>query len=54
MNRAFIHIWFALTIAGGLAQAQAPAPADAPKTAEQVFKNIQVLKGTPVDQPCSS
>ena len=50
MNRAFIHTLFTLVIVGGLAQAQAPAAGDAPKTAEQVFKNIQVLKGTPVDQ----
>ncbi|MBZ5504079.1 MAG: c-type cytochrome [Acidobacteriia bacterium] len=30
--------------------AAAPAKGEAPKTAEQVFKNIQVLKGTPADQ----
>jgi hypothetical protein len=58
MNRAFIHILFALVTAGGLAvgvssaYAQAPAAGGAgeAKTAEQVFKNIQVLKGTPSDQ----
>jgi len=60
MNKAFIRILFAaLVITGSLAfgvskaYAQSPAtpPAgDAPKTAEQVFKNIQVLKGTPADQ----
>jgi photosynthetic reaction center cytochrome c subunit len=32
------------------AQGQAPAPAAVPTTADQVFKNIQVLKGIPVDQ----
>jgi photosynthetic reaction center cytochrome c subunit len=30
--------------------AAAPAASEAAKTAEQVFKNIQVLKGTPADQ----
>jgi hypothetical protein len=30
--------------------AQAPASADTAKTAEQAFKNIQVLKGVPADQ----
>jgi hypothetical protein len=55
MNRVFIHTLFALAITGGLAgavkaHAQAPAAGETPKTAEQVFKNIQVLKGTPVDQ----
>src|SRR5579864_1464177 len=60
MNKAFIRILFAaLVITGSLAfgvskaYAQSPAtpPAgDTPKTAEQVFKNIQVLKGTPADE----
>jgi photosynthetic reaction center cytochrome c subunit len=56
MNRAFIHTLFALAITGGLAagavkaHGQAPSAGDAQKTAEQAFKNIQVLKGTPADQ----
>jgi photosynthetic reaction center cytochrome c subunit len=56
MNRAlatgvseiFLIVLFAVSI-----QAQSPAapPRDeAPKTAEQVFKNIQALKGVPADQ----
>jgi hypothetical protein len=56
MKRAFITtLSAALIIAGGLAlgtskaQAQNPA-ANSGKTAEQVFKNIQVLKGAPADQ----
>lgn len=60
MNRAFVNRLFAaLVIAGALvagisrASAQgaaAPAKTETPKTAEQVYKNIQVLKGTPADQ----
>ena len=38
-----------LVIAGALAQSQPTANAG-PKTTEQVFKNIQVLKGVPADQ----
>ena len=38
-----------LVIAGARAQTQPPAGAG-PKTTEQVFKNIQVLKGVPADQ----
>ena len=34
----------------GLCAAGAQAPADRPPMAEEVFKNIQVLKGIPVDQ----
>lgn len=56
MKRAFITtLSIALMIAGSLvlgtskAQAQNPA-VNAGKTAEQVFKNIQVLKGTPADE----
>jgi photosynthetic reaction center cytochrome c subunit len=37
---------FAIAFAAGLLRAQAPEP----KTAEQVFKNIIQLKGTPADQ----
>jgi len=59
MKRALLTILSAaLIIAGGLAfrtsavHAQNPvgAAANSGKTAEQVFKNIQVLKGTPADQ----
>lgn len=59
MNRALIHTLFAtLVVIGGLtikaphayAQHGAAAAAELPKTAEQAFKNIQVLKGTPADQ----
>jgi photosynthetic reaction center cytochrome c subunit len=35
---------------GGLLAQQAPAPAAEVKTAEQVYKNITALKGTPADQ----
>ena len=62
MNNVALKILFAVMIAvSGLtltsraiaqtpaAPAGAPAP-DAPKTAEQAFKNILVLKGTPADQ----
>ena len=60
MNKGLIHRFFvALVITGGLAlggskayaqNPAAPPAGDTPKTAEQVFKNIQVLKGTPADQ----
>lgn len=60
MNRAFINTLLAtLAIISGCvlvatkASAQnpaAPATREPPKTAEQVFKNIQALKGTPADQ----
>ncbi|MBZ5530061.1 MAG: c-type cytochrome [Acidobacteriia bacterium] len=60
MHRAFVNMLYAtLVIMGGLtlhvpqASAQnpaAPATGETPKTAEQVFKNIQVLKGVPADQ----
>jgi photosynthetic reaction center cytochrome c subunit len=42
---------FVLALATALiALAQQPPPGPAGKTAEQVYKNIQVLQGTPVDQ----
>ena len=60
MNKALSARWFTTIILTGAflagtlhASAQAaaaPAKGEAPKTAEQVFKNIQVLKGTPADQ----
>jgi hypothetical protein len=60
MHRTFVNMLYAtLVIMGSLAlhvlpaNAQnpaAPATGEAPKTAEQVFKNIQVLKGVPADQ----
>src|SRR5512138_2512065 len=34
----------------GICVAAAQAPADRPPNAEEVFKNVQVLKGMPVDQ----
>lgn len=40
----------ALVAAVNRAQAQNAIPAASPKTAEQAFKNIQVLKGIPADQ----
>ena len=44
-------ITFALGLAlGGVASAQQPPAGSTVKTAEQVFKNIKVLQGTPVDQ----
>ena len=33
-----------------MSRAQNAAPADSAKTAEQVFKNIQTLKGVPAEQ----
>lgn len=44
---------FALAIGGALAQsgaAQSAPAGPAPKMAEEVYKNIQVLKGVPADQ----
>src|SRR5690349_15047046 len=42
---------FVLTLAlGGVASAQQRTTGSTVKTAEQVFKNIKVLQGTPVDQ----
>jgi hypothetical protein len=58
-NRLFATLVTAATLLAGTsqaeAQASAPAKGETPKTteqktAEQVFKNIQVLKGTPADQ----
>ncbi|HEU4415934.1 MAG TPA: c-type cytochrome [Candidatus Angelobacter sp.] len=60
MNKPFMKLLCALFLAIGslalylpAARAQhvtAPAAGEAGKTAEQVFKNIQALKGTPADQ----
>jgi photosynthetic reaction center cytochrome c subunit len=60
MKKAFISASAAIMVIAGILLAgssrlggqNAPAApaADAPKTAEQAFKNIQVLKGTPADQ----
>src|SRR4029077_3350184 len=33
-----------------IVRAQAPAPTEKPPTTDEVFKNVQVLKGIPVDQ----
>jgi len=42
---------FAVGVAGLCAQSRKPSTGGrAPKTAEQVYKNIQVLKGVPADQ----
>jgi len=58
-NRLFATLVIAATLLAGTSQAEAqtsaPAKGETPKateqkTAEQVFKNIQVLKGTPADQ----
>jgi outer membrane lipoprotein-sorting protein len=58
-NRLFAALVIAATLLAGAgqadAQASAPAKGETPKateqkTVEQVFKNIQVLKGTPADQ----
>lgn len=40
----------AFTFTGRAQNTAAPAPGQSPKTAEQQFKNIQVLKGAPADQ----
>ena len=57
MKRSHIPVLLTvLTIVAGLsaavsgARAQNAAPADSAKTAEQVFKNIQTLKGVPSEQ----
>src|SRR5262249_48599320 len=59
MKKAFISASVAIMVVAGILLAgssrlggQNPAVpvAETPKTAEQVFKNIQVLKGTPADQ----
>ncbi|HEY6349728.1 MAG TPA: c-type cytochrome [Candidatus Angelobacter sp.] len=43
--------WTVAALSGQSTQSSQPAPsASAPKTAEQVYKNIQVLKGIPADQ----
>jgi photosynthetic reaction center cytochrome c subunit len=51
---ALIVVVFAVVLAGagarGQVSAQSAPPEQAPKTAEQVYKNIQVLKGVPADQ----
>jgi len=49
--RWILCITFVLTLAlGGVASAQQLPAASTVKTAEQVFKNIKVLQGTPVDE----
>jgi hypothetical protein len=40
----------ALLLGVGILRAQAPAAAEKPPTSDQVFKNVQVMKGIPVDQ----
>src|SRR6476469_11227289 len=54
MNRTALHFTVAMILlAACSAQAQRPAgpsPEDSTNPAEQVFKNIQVLKGTPANQ----
>lgn len=54
MNRTAFHFAVAiLLLAAGSARAQRPAgpsPEDSANPAEQVFKNIQALKGTPANQ----
>jgi outer membrane lipoprotein-sorting protein len=54
MNRTAFHFTVAIIFfAASSAQAQRPAgpsPEDSTNPAEQVFKNIQVLKGTPANQ----
>ncbi len=47
---AILMIVAGLSIAVSGALAQNAAPADSGKTAEQVFKNIQMLKGVPAEQ----
>jgi photosynthetic reaction center cytochrome c subunit len=46
----FVGIGLLLSPSGVLAQTEAKPPAEAPKTAEKQFKNIQVLKDIPADQ----
>jgi len=53
MNRTALHLTVAIFFAACSAGAQRPAgpsPEDSANPAEQVFKNIQVLKGTPANQ----
>ena len=54
MNRTALHFTVAMILlAACFAQAQRPtgtSPEDSTNPAEQVFKNIQVLKGTPANQ----
>jgi len=53
MNRTVFHFTVAIFFAACSAGAQRPAgpsPEDSANPAEQVFKNIQVLKGTPANQ----
>lgn len=63
MNRVFIHTLLAILITFGLAvgasnvyaqhdatPGSGPSPEDSANPAEQVFKNIQVFKGTPANQ----
>jgi photosynthetic reaction center cytochrome c subunit len=54
MNRTVFHCTVAIVfLAASSARAQRPAgpsPEDSANPAEQVFKNIQVLKGTPANQ----
>src|SRR5262249_13861659 len=57
MKKRHIPVFFtifmiaaSLSIAVSVASAQNATSADSGKTAEQVFKNIQTLKGIPADQ----
>ncbi|HEY4678434.1 MAG TPA: hypothetical protein VIJ01_14810, partial [Candidatus Angelobacter sp.] len=54
MNRTVFHCTVAIIfLAACSARAQraaGPSPEDSANPAEQVFKNIQVLKGTPANQ----
>jgi len=50
-----VTLMFLLTVSGGYFIEQGvSAQSEQPKTAEQVFKNIQVLKGIPADQMLST
>jgi hypothetical protein len=40
----------ACLVSTAIVKAQAPAPAEKPLLSDQVFKNVQVMKGIPVDQ----
>ena len=44
-----LAVFAAIWLLGGALKAQRTAPARARVTADQVFKNVQVMKGTPVD-----
>jgi photosynthetic reaction center cytochrome c subunit len=48
--RAVAAVFVLATAAAAVAAAQQPPPDPKGKTAEQVYKNIQVLEGTPADQ----